>query len=409
MMAFKKAEEQLEILRRGVIDIVQEEELLERLRRSRKENRPLRVKLGLDPTAPDIHVGNAIPVHKLAKFQELGHTAVLIIGDYTAMVGDPTGVNKTRPMLTREDVLANARTYLDQVGKILDTDSLEVVYNSEWFEKMSFSEIIRLASKITVARMMERDDFTQRYSSGVPISLHELLYPLMQGYDSVMVKSDVELGGTDQLFNLLVGRDLLRDWGLEPQVALTTPLLEGTDGQKKMSKSLGNYIGITEDANQMFGKAMSIKDDLMKKYFVLATDVDENRIDDLLHHDVHPREAKVELAKAIVARYRDAEAAVRAAREFDRVFKERELPADMPEITLPGSQLKDGKIWIVKLLVLGGFAKTNGEARRLVAQGGVNLNDETFKDADAEVDVTPGTIIKVGKRRFGRIRIEVEG
>jgi tyrosyl-tRNA synthetase len=253
--------------------------------------------------------------------------------------------------------------------------------------------------------MMERDDFTQRYSSGVPISLHELLYPLMQGYDSIMIKSDVELGGTDQLFNLLVGRDLLRDWGLGPQVALTTPLLEGTDGHKKMSKSLGNYIGITEDANQMFGKAMSIKDDLMKKYFVLATDVDENRIDDLLHHDVHPREAKVELAKAIVARYRDAEAAELAAREFDRVFKERELPADMPEIMLPGKELKDGKIWIVKLLVLGGFSKTNGEARRLVAQGGVSLNDETFKDADAEVNVTPGTIIKVGKRRFGRIGV----
>ncbi len=408
-MAFKEAEEQLEILRRGVIDIVQEEELLERLRRSRKENRPLRVKLGLDPTAPDIHVGNAIPVHKLAKFQELGHTAVLIIGDYTAMVGDPTGVNKTRPMLAREDIMANARTYLDQVGKILDVDSTEVVYNSEWFEKMSFSEIIQLTSKITVARMMERDDFTQRYSSGVPISLHELLYPLMQGYDSVMVKSDVELGGTDQLFNLLVGRDLLRDWGLKPQVALTTPLLEGTDGHKKMSKSLGNYIGITEDANQMFGKAMSIKDELMKKYFVLATDVDENRIDDLLHHDVHPREAKVELAKAIVARYRDAEAAERAAREFDRVFKERELPADMPEIMLPRNELKDGKIWIVKLLVLGGFAKTNGEARRLVAQGGVSLNDETFKDADAEVDVASGMVVKVGKRRFGRIRIKVEG
>ena len=404
-MAFKEAEEQLEILRRGVVDVVREEELLDRLRRSRKENRPLRVKLGLDPTAPDIHVGNAIPVHKLAKFQELGHTAVLIIGDYTAMVGDPTGVNKTRPMLTREDVLANAATYLDQVGKILDTDSAEIVYNSTWFEKMSFSEIIQLASKITVARMMERDDFTQRYSSGVPISLHELLYPLMQGYDSIMIKSDVELGGTDQLFNLLVGRDLLRDWGLEPQVALTTPLLEGTDGHKKMSKSLGNYIGITEDANQMFGKAMSIKDDLMKKYFVLATDLDENRIDDLLHHDVHPREAKAELAKALVTRYWDAEAAERAATEFDRVFKERKLPADMPEIVLPRNEFKDGKIWIVKLLVLGGFAKTNGEARRLVAQGGVNLNDETFKDADAEVNVTPGTIIKVGKRRFARIGV----
>lgn len=405
-MRFRKAEEQLEILRRGVIDIVREDELLEKLRRSRTENRPLRIKLGLDPTAPDIHIGNAIPIHKLSTFQELGHTAVLIIGDYTAMVGDPAGVNKTRPMLSREGIMANAKTYLDQVGKILDTDRAEIVYNSKWFEKMSFSKIIQLASKITVARMMERDDFTQRYSSGTPISLHELLYPLMQGYDSLMVKSDVELGGTDQLFNLLVGRDLQRDWGLEPQVALTTPLLEGTDGQKKMSKSLGNYIGITEDPAQMFGKAMSIKDDLMKKYFVLATDLDEKRIDELLHHGIHPREAKAELAKAIVARYWDTKAAERASEEFDRVFKEHKLPEDLPEILLSRNELKDGKIWIVKLLVAGGFTKTNGEARRLVAQGGVSINDETFKDADAEVNITSGMVIKVGKRRFARIGVE---
>ncbi len=402
-MAFKEAGEQLEIIRRGVIDIVREEELLEKLRRSRTENRPLRIKLGLDPTAPDIHIGNAIPVHKLSLFQKLGHTAILIIGDYTAMVGDPAGVNKTRPMLTREGVMANAKTYLDQVGKILDMDKAETVYNSKWFEKMPFSEIIHLASKITVARMLERDDFTRRYSSGTPISLHELLYPLMQGYDSIMIKSDVELGGTDQLFNLLVGRDLQRDWGLKPQVALTTPLLEGTDGQKKMSKSLGNYIGITEDAGQMFGKAMSIKDDQMKKYFLLATDLDDKRIDELLHHDVHPREAKAELAKAIIARYWDTEAAERAAREFDRVFKERKLPEDLPEILLPRNALKDGKIWIVRLLVVGGFAKTNSDARRLVAQGGVSINDEALKDAEAEVNITPGMVIKVGKRRFARI------
>ncbi|MFQ5863173.1 MAG: tyrosine--tRNA ligase [Candidatus Brocadiales bacterium] len=404
-MAFREAEEQLGILRRGVIDIVREEELLEKLRRSRTENKPLRVKLGLDPTAPDIHIGNAIPIQKLAKFQELGHTAVLIIGDYTAMVGDPAGVNKTRPMLTREEVMANAKTYLDQVGKILDKDRAEVIYNSKWFEKMPFSEIIHLASKITVARMLERDDFSQRYSSGVPISLHELLYPLMQGYDSIMVKSDVELGGTDQLFSLLVGRDLQRDWGLEPQVTVTTPLLEGTDGQKKMSKSLGNYIGITEEPVQMFGKAMSIRDDLMKKYFVLTTEIDEKKIDELLHHNVHPREAKAELARAIVARYWGEEAAERASREFDRVFREHELPENLPEILLPKGELKDGKIWIVKLLVVGGFAKTNGEARRLVAQGGVNINNETFNDTEADVNITPGMVIKVGKRRFARIGV----
>lgn len=404
-MAFREAEEQLEILRRGVIDIVREEELLEKLRRSRTGNKPLRVKLGLDPTAPDIHIGNAIPIQKLAKFQELGHQAVLIIGDYTAMVGDPAGVNKTRPMLTRDEVMANAKTYLNQVGKILDTKKAEIVYNSKWFEKMPFSEIINLASKITVARMMERDDFSQRYSSGVPISLHELLYPLMQGYDSIMVKSDVELGGTDQLFSLLVGRDLQRDWDMEPQVAMTTPLLEGTDGQKKMSKSLGNYIGITEEPAQMFGKAMSISDDLMKKYFVLTTEVDEGRIDELLHHDVHPRDAKAELARAIVTRYWGAEAAEGASKEFDRVFKEQKLPENLPEILLPKRELKDGKIWIVKLLVVGGFAKTNGEARRLVAQGGVNINNETFKDAEADVDIASGMVIKVGKRRFARIGV----
>lgn len=404
-MGFINPEEQLEILRRGVIDIVCEEELLEKLRRSQAENRPLRVKLGLDPTAPDIHIGNAIPIHKLAKFQELGHQAVLIIGDYTAMVGDPAGVNKTRPMLTRDEVMTNARTYLEQVGKILNTSRAEIVYNSQWFERMPFSEIIHLASKITVARMLERDDFSHRYSSGIPISLHELLYPLMQGYDSIMVRSDVELGGTDQLFSLLVGRDLQRDWGLEPQVAMTTPLLEGIDGQKKMSKSLGNYIGITEEPAQMFGKAMSISDGLMKKYFVLATDIDENRIDELLHHGIHPREAKAELARAIVTRYWGKEAAERASREFDRVFREHKLPEDLPEILLPRKELKDGKIWIVKLLVLGGFAKTNGEARRLVAQGGVNINNKTLSDADADIDITHGMVVRVGKRRFARIGV----
>jgi len=288
---------QLETLKRGTIDIVREEELLEKLQRSCRENRPLRVKLGLDPTAPDIHIGNAIPLQKLRKFQELGHQAVLIIGDYTALVGDPAGVNKTRPMLAREEVMANAKTYLQQVGKILDLSRTEIVYNSQWFEEMGFSEILRLTSKMTVARMLERDDFSQRYATGTPISLHEFLYPLMQGYDSVMVRSDVELGGTDQLFSLLVGRDLQRDFGQDPQVALTTPLLEGIDGNKKMSKSLGNYIGITEEPAQIFGKAMSIKDDLMKKYFVLATDVDDGRIDELLVHGIHPREAKAELAR----------------------------------------------------------------------------------------------------------------
>lgn len=411
-MTFQSPESQLEALKRGTIDIVREEELLEKLRRSFREGRPLRVKLGLDPTAPDIHIGNAIPIHKLRKFQELGHQAVLIIGDYTAMVGDPAGVNKTRPMLSREEVMANARTYLEQVGKILDLSRTEIVYNSQWFEKMGFSEILHLTSKMTVARMLERDDFSQRYDARIPISLHEFLYPLMQGYDSVMIRSDVELGGTDQLFSLLVGRDLQRDFGQEPQVALTTPLLEGIDGNKKMSKSLGNYIGITEDPAQIFGKAMSIRDDLMKKYFILATDMDDKRIDELLAHDVHPRQAKAELAKAIVRRYWGEEAAERAAQEFDRVFKAHELPEEIPEVLIPKSELKDGKLWVVRLLVLAGFANTNSDARRLITQGGVHLGGGTanlyreITNPNVDIAIIPGMILKVGRRRFAKIVVE---
>jgi tyrosyl-tRNA synthetase len=409
---FQDPKLQLEVLKRGAIDIVSEEELLEKLHRSSRENKPLRAKLGLDPTAPDIHIGNAIPIHKLRKFQELGHQVVLIIGDYTAMVGDPAGVNKTRPMLSREEVMANAKTYLQQAGKILDLSRTEIVYNSQWFEKMGFSEILRLTSKMTVARMLERDDFSKRYTAKIPISLHEFLYPLMQGYDSVMVRSDVELGGTDQLFSLLVGRDLQRDFGQEPQVALTTPLLEGIDGNKKMSKSLGNYIGITEEPAQIFGKAMSIRDDLMKKYFVLATDVDDKRIDELLAHDVHPREAKAELARAIVRRYWGEEAAEEAAREFDRVFKAHELPAEIPEIPIPRSELKDGRLWIVRLLVLAGLASTNSDARRLITQGGVHCSGgacsafEEITDPKADIDVTTGMILKVGRRRFAKVVIK---
>ncbi len=420
-------ESQLEVLKRGTIDIVGEEELLEKLRRSCRENMPLRVKLGLDPTAPDIHIGNAIPIHKLRKFQELGHQAVLIIGDYTAMVGDPAGVNKTRPMLSREEVMANAGTYLQQARKILDLSRTEIVYNSQWFEKMGFSEILRLASKMTVARMLERDDFSKRYAARIPISLHEFLYPLMQGYDSVMVRSGVELGGTDQLFNLLVGRDLQRDFGQEPQVALTTPLLEGIDGNKKMSKSLGNYIGIIEEPAQIFGKAMSIRDELMKKYFVLATDLDDERIAELLSPDIHPRQAKAELAKAIVRRYWGEEAAEQAAQEFDKVFKAHELPEEIPEVVVPRGELKDGKLWIVRLLVLAGFASSNSEARRLIAQGGVyifpysgvKLLRPRFPEAEAhqyrvtdpndEIPIAPVVapqILKVGPRRFARVVVK---
>ncbi|NUO09948.1 MAG: tyrosine--tRNA ligase [Candidatus Brocadia sp.] len=403
---FRDVDEQLETILRGTVDVVSKEELSKKLKTSQKENRPLRVKLGLDPTAPDIHIGNAIPIHKLHAFQSLGHTAILIIGDYTATVGDPSGVNKTRPMITYEKVLENASTYLSQAGKILDMKRTEVIYNSEWFKKMTFHEVIRLAAKMTVARMMERDDFTKRYNAGIPISVHEFIYPLMQGYDSIMVKSDVELGGTDQLFSLLVGRDLQRDAGVEPQVALTTPLLEGIDGNKKMSKSLGNYIGITESPTEMFGKAMSIPDNLMRKYFELATDLSIDDINQLLDVHTHPRAAKVALAKAIVQRYHTSNEAEAAAEEFDRIFKERELPDKIPDVEIPGSELTGGRIWIAKLIVLCGFAVTNSEARRLVQQGGVSINNDSIDDPTLNMEIKPDMILKVGKRRFARILLK---
>ncbi|HHT9110750.1 MAG TPA: tyrosine--tRNA ligase [Candidatus Brocadiaceae bacterium] len=403
---FRDVEEQLDILLRGTVDIVTKEELTKKLKRSHQENKPLRVKLGLDPTAPDIHIGNAIPLHKLHTFQSLGHTAVLIIGDYTATVGDPSGVNKTRPMITYEKVLENAKTYLAQAGKILDLNTTEVIYNSTWFEKMTFNEVIKLAAKMTVARMMERDDFTKRYAAGIPISVHEFIYPLMQGYDSVMIKSDIELGGTDQLFSLIVGRDLQKDANMEPQIALTTPLLEGIDGNKKMSKSLGNYIGITEPPREMFGKVMSIPDNLMRKYFELMTDLGIQKIEQLLdHRHTHPRTAKVMLAKAVVHRYYNKKEADAASAEFDRIFKEHALPDDIPEVHISNSELPYGKIWIVHLMVLCGFAATNSEARRLIEQGGVSINNESITDATLNTEIKSGSILKVGKRRFARVVI----
>lgn len=402
----KDVNEQMETLLRGAVDIVSKGELIKKIERSMQEKRPLRVKLGLDPTAPDIHIGNAIPIHKLRAFQSLGHTAILIIGDYTAVVGDPSGVNKTRPMITHEKVLENAKTYLTQAGKILDMDKTEVVYNSKWFKSMTFNDVIQLVSKMTVARMMERDDFSKRYKAGSPISLHEFIYPLMQGYDSIMVKSDVELGGTDQLFSLLVGRDLQKDAGMEPQVVLTTSLLEGIDGNKKMSKSLNNYIGITEPPREMFGKVMSIPDNLMRKYFELATDVSIGEIQQLLDEKTHPRTAKVALAKSIVSRYHNPRTADAAAEEFDRVFKEGALPDEIPIISIPAGELENGKIWIAKLIVCCKFAATNGEARRLIQQGGVSVNSETINDPTLNIEITPGMTLKVGKRRFAKIALQ---
>lgn len=403
-------EEEVELLSRGCEEIFPEGELEEKIRKARKENRPLRVKLGIDPTATDLHLGHLIPVLKLRQFQELGHQAVLIIGDYTAMVGDPTGRNKERPQLTHEDVLANAETYTEQVFKILDPEKTEVVYNGSWFSKMTFTDVIKLLSNMTLARMLEREDFANRMRSQLPISLHELVYPLMQGYDSAMVRADVELGGIDQKFNILAGRDIQREMGMEPQVGVCNPILLGTDGTEKMSKSLGNTIALTDPPHEMFGKTMSIPDSLMRMYFEQITDLPLNEIDAILSAvddgSLHPRDAKRKLAKAIVARFYDEAAAEEADEQFMKVFTRKELPDEMPEILLPAGTLTDGKMWIVKLVTTAGFASSNGEARRLVEQGGVRLDSRVIDDPDSECELTDGMVLQVGKRRFGRIRLQ---
>jgi tyrosyl-tRNA synthetase len=394
--------QQLEMLLGGCQSIYTREGLAERLMASAAQNRPLRVKLGLDPTAPDIHLGHTVVLRKMRQFQDLGHKAVLIIGDYTSRIGDPSGVNKTRPVLTLEQIEINSKTYFDQAGKILDTspDKLEVRHNSEWLEKLNFADILNLASQMTVARMMERDTFEQRYKAGVPIGVHEFLYPLMQGYDSICIEADVELGGTDQTFNNLVGRDLQRTRGQTPQVVLIMPILAGLDGRDKMSKSKGNYIGITDEPDDMFGKVMSIPDDLMAGYFALLTDLPDKQIDAMVDPGkTHLRQAKAELGRMIVTRYHSRAAAEAAAAEFDRVFSQKEMPSDMPEIRVPG-----GTVGIVDLIVAARFAKSKGEARRLVKQNAVSIDNRRITDTEANIEVSDGQVLKVGKRRFGRLK-----
>lgn len=400
-----EADRQLEAIRRGVSDIVVEDELRHKLARSLADKRPLRIKLGVDPTAPDIHLGHTVVLRKLRQFQDIGHTAVLVIGDYTAMVGDPSGRSKTRPQLSYSDVEVNAKTYVEQVSKILRPDRLEVVRNGDWFRKMTFLEVLRLAAKMTVARLLERDDFATRYTHGTPIALHEFLYCLMQGHDSVEIEADVELGGTDQTFNLLVGRNLQREAGQEPQVCLTTPILPGLDGTEKMSKSLGNHIGVTDPPSGpdgMFGKLMSIPDPLMRDYFVLLTDVPLPEVDALLAG--HPREAKARLAAEIVTAYHGRQAATQAAAEFDKVFRQREMPDDMPDYTLDPADLDDGAIWIVRLVAASGLAPSASAARRLVQQGGVSINGERIGDIEARIPVAGGEVLRVGKRKFARLQ-----
>ena len=393
--------EQLEALRRGAHEITLEEDLLRKLERSSKTGTPLRVKLGVDPTSPDIHLGHTVVLRKLRQFQDLGHQAVLIIGDGTAMVGDPSGANKTRPQLSEEEIAVNAQTYFEQVRAILDFETIEIVRNGDWLKTLTFAQMIQLAAKTTVARIMERDDFSKRWAAHQPISLHELMYPLLQGYDSLMVRADVELGGTDQTFNLLMGRQLQRDMNLEPQVAFTLPILVGLDGVEKMSKSKGNYIGVTESPKEMFGKVMSVPDAIMPNYFELLTSVPREEYERLIKDK--PRDAKVELGRRIVANFHGEEAAQAAAAEFERIFSRKELPTDIPEVRIERAALADGRIWIVALIAGAGFAPSNAEARRLVAQGAVTIDDVRIEDPTAQVALHGGEVLKVGKRRFGRI------
>ena len=393
------ADEQMRRIAEKTAEVFPMDELRKKVEKSLATGRPLRAKLGVDPTSPDITLGNGVPLWKLRTFQDLGHVAVLIIGDYTAQVGDPSGRNALRPMLTKEQVEAFAQTYLDQVGKILLPERLEIRRNSEWLAPMSTTDVLKLMGRVTVSQMLERDDFHKRFEDEVPISLHEFLYPLLQGWDSVVVKADVELGGTDQRFNLLMGRDLQRAEGQAAQALVINPLVAGTDGAKKMSKSAGNYVGITETPDQMFGKAMSVPDALMRDWLTFFTDLDAARVAELCDGKTHPRLAKEELGKAIVRRYHGAAAGDAAAAEFRRVFSQREIPQDMKEIVVPPDATTQ-----LALATLAAPDKSKGELRRLIEQGAVSLDGEKLASPTAAIDPKDGAVLKIGKLLFVRIR-----
>lgn len=400
---------QLEILKRGTVEIVPEEEFVMKLRKSIATNTPLKVKLGLDPSAPDIHVGHTVVLQKLKQFQDLGHRVQLVIGDFTGRIGDPTGKSETRKQLSEEEVKRNAETYVKQFGKILDAEKIEVHFNSSWLAPLTFADVVTLASKTTVARMLERDDFQKRYQNEQPISIHEFFYPLMQGYDSVALESDVELGGTDQKFNLLMGRQLQKEYGQEQQVVIMTPLLEGLDGEKKMSKSLGNYIGIDEAPNDIYGKAMSIPDELMIKYFEFATDLPLEELKELStglsNGTVHPRDAKMKLAYTFVRMFHGEKAAQEAEQHFVTVFQQGKLPDDIEEKLISTNALEVGKLGIIHLLSNLSLVPSNAEARRMIQQGAVRINGERLDDVNAIVQVTDGMIVQVGKRKFARVKL----
>jgi tyrosyl-tRNA synthetase len=399
--------EEWEILTAGTVDVLPAEDFRDKLLKAKRENRPLRIKLGADPSAPDLHLGHSVQLNKLRQFQELGHQVVFIVGDFTARIGDPTGKSETRPALSAEAVAQNAATYMDQLWLILDRAKTEVVWNGSWFDTMCFTDVIKLASQYTVARMLERDDFSKRYADNRPIHIHEFLYPLVQGYDSVMVRADLELGGTDQKFNLLVGRELMREADMDPQCIMTLPLLVGLDGVHKMSKSLGNYIGLTESADEIFGKAMSVPDEMMRDYLVLTLGYKPVQAEGLLSAveagQLHPRDLKARIGEELAAKYRGPEAGAAARERFDRVFKEREIPENIDSITL---ECDNGSLAMLKVLThpAVGLAKSGGEARRLIQQGGVSLDGQKITAQDH--NLRPGEyLLKVGKRHFKRINL----
>ncbi|HHO47037.1 MAG TPA: tyrosine--tRNA ligase [Desulfobacteraceae bacterium] len=400
----KSVAEQIELIERGTVDLISREDLQAKLARSLESGRPLRVKAGFDPTAPDLHLGHTVLLQKLRHFQLLGHEIYFLIGDFTGLIGDPTGKSDTRPRLTREDVLRNAETYKEQVFKILDPDKTRVVFNSSWLGNLSSYDMIRLASELTVARMLEREDFKVRFENGRPISIHEFLYPLIQGYDSVALKADVELGGTDQLFNLLMGRDLQRSHGQEPQVVLTTPLLEGLDGVNKMGKSLGNYIGITEPPEDIFGKVMSVSDELMFRYYELLSDLSIGEIgqlkNDLAEGRAHPKDVKVRLAQELTTRFHGPESAEKARRHFEQVFARHEVPEEIPEYTCAAGE---ERIWLPRLLLEAGLVTSTSDGRRMIRQHAVSIDGEKVTDSEADIEARGSILVKVGKRRFCRV------
>lgn len=397
-------DQQVELLERGAVNVISREDLIRKLRKSEETGVPLKVKAGFDPTAPDLHLGHTVLIQKMKHFQDLGHEIYFLIGDFTGMIGDPTGKSDTRKPLTVDDVKKNAETYKEQVFKILDPQKTRVVFNSTWLNKLSSHEFIRLAGQLTVARMLEREDFKVRFENERPISIHEFLYPLIQGYDSVALEADVELGGTDQLFNLLMGRDLQRVWGQEPQVVLTMPLLEGLDGVNKMSKSLGNYIGITEKAEDIYGKTMSVSDHLMFRYYELLSDLPTDEIAilraDMEAGRIHPKKVKQRLARELTARFYGEATAVSAEENFELIFKQGELPEDMPEVCLAST---DETVWLPKLLLEADLVKGTGEGRRMIQQGAVTIDGEKIQDVEYQVKTSGELVVKVGKRRFCRV------